>query len=203
AVGRLVLTPDGSGNYFPVQGGGELNGFSKVGNPAPKFQLGWNNSFTYHNLSLNFLIDGKFGGQVISVMQGMLDYYGVSKVSGQARDQGYVKIRGVDQNGKDVNQIAPKNWYTFVGGRNATLGEYVYSATVVRLREVALGYTLPVGGAVKSLRLSLTGRNLIFFHRTAPYDPELTSSTDNKLGGVDVFNLPTARSFGLKLNVTF
>jgi hypothetical protein len=68
---------------------------------------------------------------------------------------------------------------------------------------VALGYTLPVTGAIKSLRLSLTGRNLIFFHRAAPYDPELTSSTDNKLGGVDVFNLPTARSFGLKLNVTF
>ena len=201
--GRLTLISDGGTNYLPVQGGGELNGFSKVGNPNPKFQLGWNNSFTYHNFALNFLIDGKFGGQVISVMQGMLDYYGVSKVSGQARDQGYVKIRGVDENGKDVSQIDPKNWYRNIGGRNAILGEYVYSATVVRLREVALGYTLPVSGAIKSLRLSLTGRNLIFFHRAAPYDPELTSSTDNKLGGVDVFNLPTARSFGLKLNVTF
>ncbi|HTI10944.1 MAG TPA: SusC/RagA family TonB-linked outer membrane protein [Puia sp.] len=203
ASGRLVLTPDGSGNYFPVQGGGELNGYSKVGNPAPKFQLGWNNTFTYHNFNLSFLVDGKFGGQVISVMQGMLDYYGVSKVSGQARDQGYVKIKGVDENGKDVSQIDPKNWYTFIGGRNATLGEYVYSATVVRLREAALGYTVPVGGPIKSLRLSLTGRNLIFFSRKAPYDPELTSSTDNKLGGIDVFNLPTARSFGLKLNIIF
>ncbi|HEV3326889.1 MAG TPA: SusC/RagA family TonB-linked outer membrane protein [Puia sp.] len=205
ASGRLVLTPDGNGNYFPVQGNGQLNGYSDVGNPAPKFQLGWNNSFTYRNFNLNFLVDGKFGGQVISVMQGMLDYYGVSKVSGQARDKGYVSIFGVDPTtNKTVTQIDPKNWYTFIGGRNATLSQYVYSATVVRLREAALGYNWVVkGSAVKSLRLSLTGRNLIYFYRKAPFDPELTSSTSNSLGGVDVFNQPVARSFGLKLNLLF
>jgi TonB-linked SusC/RagA family outer membrane protein len=205
AQGRLVLAPDGNGNYYPTKGGGELNGYSNVGNPAPKFQLGWNNSFTYKSFSFNFLVDGKFGGQVISVMQGMLDLYGVSKVTGQARDQGYVKINGVDPTtNKTVSQIDVKNWYTSIGGRNAVLGEYVYSATVVRLREAALGYTLPVSkGAVKSLRLSLTGRNLLYFYRKAPYDPEITSATNNMLGGVDVFNLPAVRSFGLKLNVIF
>ena len=204
AQGRLVLTPDGNGNYYPVKGNGDLNGYSNVGNPNPKFQLGWNNSLQYKNFYLNFLVDGKFGGQVVSVMQGMLDYYGVSKVSGQARDKGYVAINGVDENGKTVTQIDSKNWYTFIGGRNATLGEYVYSATVVRLREAALGYNLPIrSNAVKRLSLSLIGRNLIYFHRSAPYDPEITSATNNGLGGVDVFNLPAMRSFGLKLNVTF
>jgi TonB-linked SusC/RagA family outer membrane protein len=205
AQGRLVLNPDGNGNYFPVQGGGVLNGFTDVGNPNPKFSLGWNNTFTFHDFSLNVLVDGKFGGQVISVMQGMLDFYGVSKVSGDARDKGYVAINGVDQStGKTVTQIDPKNWYTFIGGRNATLGQYVYSATVVRLREAALGYTLPIHGTtVKSLKLSLTGRNLFFISRKAPYDPEIASSTSNSLGGVDVFNLPSARNLGLKLNVVF
>ena len=202
--GRLILVPDGSGNYFPVQGGGVLNGYSRLGNPNPKFQAGWNNSLTFGNFSLNFLVDGKFGGQVVSVMQGMLDYYGVSKVTGQARDQGYVKINGVDPNGESVTEINPKNWYTFIGGRNATLGEYVYSATVVRLRETALGYTVPLRTtAVKSLKISITGRNLLYFYRKAPYDPEITSATGNGLGGVDVFNMPAARSFGVKLNATF
>jgi hypothetical protein len=103
-----------------------------------------------------------------------------------------------------VTQIDPKNWYTFIGGRNATLGQYVYSATAVRLREAAIGYTLPIHGTtVKSLKLSLTGRNLFFISRKAPYDPEIASSTSNSLGGVDVFNLPTARNLGLKLNVVF
>jgi hypothetical protein len=204
AQGRLVLTPDGSGNYYPVKGDGDLNGYTNVGNPNPKFQLGWNNSIQYRNFYLNFLVDGKFGGQVVSVMQGMLDYYGVSKVSGQARDKGSVAINGVDENGKAVTQISPYNWYRFIGGRNATLGEYVYSATVVRLREAALGYNLPLKTkAVKHLSLSLVGRNLLYFHRTAPYDPELTSSTGNGLGGVDVFNVPAQRSIGLKLNLIF
>jgi hypothetical protein len=52
------------------------------------------------------------------------------KVSGQARDKGYVSIFGEDQTtNKTVTEIDPKNWYTFIGGRNATLGQYVYSAT--------------------------------------------------------------------------
>ncbi|HEV2481163.1 MAG TPA: SusC/RagA family TonB-linked outer membrane protein [Puia sp.] len=205
AQGRLVLNPDGNGNYFPQQGGGTLNGFTDVGNPNPRYQIGWNNTFTLHNFSLNILFDGKFGGQVISVMQGMLDYYGVSKVSGDARDKGYVAVNGVDQStGKTVSEIDPKNWYTFIGGRNATLGQYVYSATVVRLREAALGYIVPIHShTVKSLKLSLTSRNLFYISRKAPYDPEITSSTGNSLGGVDVFNMPAARNFGLKLNVVF
>jgi TonB-linked SusC/RagA family outer membrane protein len=204
ASGRLELNPDGNGNWYPQQGGGTLNGYTRLGNPNPKFQLGWNNALTYKGFSLNFLVDGKFGGQVISVMQGMLDYYGVSKVSGEARDKGYVAVNGVDPNGHPVSQVDPKNWYTFVGGRNATLGEYVYSATVVRLREAALGYTVNFNNsAIKNIRLSLTGRNLIYFYKKAPYDPEIASSTSNSLGGVDVFNLPAVRSFGLKLNATF
>ena len=203
--GRLTLVSDGNNNWYPVQGGGELNGYSRLGNPNPKWQAGWNNAITFKGFNLNFLVDGKFGGQVISVMQGMLDYYGVSKVSGQARNKGYVSINGLDPNGHLVTEIDPKNWYTFIGGRNATLGEYVYSATVVRLREVALGYTLNFhsNSTVKNIRLSLTGRNLIYFYKKAPYDPEVTSSTSNSLGGVDVFNQPAARSFGLKLNATF
>lgn len=201
--GRLLLIPDGSGNWFPQQGGGVLNGYSRLGNPNPKFQMGWNNAISFKRFNLNFLVDGKFGGQVISVMQGMLDFYGVSKVSGEARDKGYVSVNGVDPNGEAVSQISPKNWYTFIGGRNATLGEYVYSATVVRLREVALGYDVPVHHSlVKDIRFALTGRNLIYFYRKAPYDPEIQSATSNSLGGVDVFNLPAARSFGLKLNAT-
>ena len=206
AQGRIVLNPDAnSGSYFPQQGSGQLNGFTDVGNPNPKFALGWNNTFTLRNFSLNILFDGKFGGQVLSQMQAMLDAYGVSRVSGDARDKGYVSINGVDQTtGKTVTQISPKNWYTFIGGRNATLGQYVYSATVVRLREAALGYTLPVhNSTIKSLKLSLTSRNLFYITRKAPYDPEIASATNNALGGIDVFNLPAARNLGLKLNVVF
>lgn len=197
AQGRVIITEQG----LPLLS----SDFTKIANPAPKFQLGWNNSFDYKNFSVSFLVDGKFGGQVVSVMQSILDAYGVSKVSGDARDAGGVKINGVDQNGNAVSTIDAQKWYTSIGGRNAALGQYVYSATVVRLREAAIGYTypLPKTSAIKAIRLSLTGRNLIYFYKKAPYDPEVTSSTANGLGGVDVFNQPATRSYGLNLNVTF
>ncbi|WP_183561284.1 SusC/RagA family TonB-linked outer membrane protein [Mucilaginibacter sp. SP1R1] len=197
AQGRIMITAQG----LPLLS----SAFSKIANPAPKFQLGWNNSINYQNFSLNLLLDGKFGGQVVSVMQSILDAYGVSKAYGDARDAGGVKINGVDPSGAAVSTIDAQKWYGSIGGRNAALGQYVYSATVVRLRQVALGYTyqLPKASAIKSLKLSLTGRNLIYFYKKAPYDPEVTSSTANGLGGVDVFNQPATRNYGLNLNATF
>jgi len=196
AKGRIIIGSSG----LP-----ETNsGFNLIGNPNPKFQLGWNNNFTYKAFNLSFLVDGKFGGQVLSMTQAMLDQYGVSKVSGDARDQGSVKINGVDAAGDAVTTIDPKTWYTAIGGRAGVSGEYMYSASVVRLREAALGYNLPLKtGYIKSVRLSLTGRNLIYFYKKAPYDPELTMSTGNGLGGVDTFNQPATRNFGISLNAIF
>ncbi|SDT01086.1 TonB-linked outer membrane protein, SusC/RagA family [Mucilaginibacter mallensis] len=192
--GQLLLEADGT----PQKGD-----FVKIANPEPKFQLGWNNSFNYQHFSLSFLVDGKFGGQVVSVMQSILDSYGVSQAYGDARAAGGVKVNGVGPNGKPITTVNAETWYTAIGGRNAALGEYVYSATTVRLREMAFGYTLPVNNSVfKSFKLSLTGRNLIYFYRKAPFDPEITSSTGNGLSGVDIFNQPALRSYGLKLDVT-
>ncbi|MDB5015780.1 MAG: outer membrane protein [Mucilaginibacter sp.] len=192
--GQLLLQADGT----PQKGD-----FVKIANPQPKFQLGWNNSFNYQHFSLNFLVDGKFGGQVVSVMQSILDSYGVSQAYGDARAAGGVKVNGVGPSGAPITTVDAQTWYTSIGGRNAALGEYVYSATTVRLREMAFGYTLPVQHSVfKSFKLSITGRNLIYFYRKAPFDPEITSSTGNGLSGVDIFNQPALRSYGLKLDVT-
>jgi TonB-linked SusC/RagA family outer membrane protein len=179
-----------------------------IGNPNPKWQAGWNNSFNIRNFSVSFLVDGKFGGQALSLTQAMLDQYGVSKVTGDARNAGSVAINGVNADTKQaVSSIDPKLWYTTIGGRAGVSGEYIYSASTVRLREVSIGYALPSsilkGSFVKNLKLSLIGRNLAYFHRDAPYDPEVTMSTGNGLSGVDVFSLPATRSFGLNLNVTF
>jgi len=203
AQGRIVLNGSGTAAdpYKPQQS----SAFNYIGNPNPKFQLGWSNEFTYKKVSFSFLVDGKFGGQVLSLTQAILDQYGVSKVTGDARNQGGVKINGVDNTGKAITTVNPQVWYEAIGGRTGISGEYIYSATVVRLREAALGYTLPVpnGGFFKSVKLSLIGRNLIYFYKKAPFDPELTMSTGNGLSGVDVFNQPATRNIGLNLNVTF
>ena len=194
AQGRVIIGADGTPQVN--------SGFTKIGNPNPKFQLGWNNSFTYHKVTFSFLVDGKFGGQVLSLTQAMMDKYGVSKATGDARAAGGVAVNGVSPTGQAVSTVDPQKWYNTIGGRDGVSGEYIYSATVVRLREAALGYTFPIKDSFfKSLRLSLTGRNLIYFYKKAPYDPEVTMSTGNGLSGVDVFNQPATRNFGLNLNV--
>jgi hypothetical protein len=53
------------------------------------------------------------------------------------------------------------------------------------------------------MKLSLTGRNLLYFSKKAPFDPELTMSTANGLSGVDIFMPPATRNYGLTLNATF
>ncbi|QNK61310.1 SusC/RagA family TonB-linked outer membrane protein [Pedobacter sp. PAMC26386] len=194
--GRIMIGADGK----PLVN----SGYNYIGNPNPKFQLGWSNSFDYKKFRLSFLVDGKFGGQVLSLTEAVLDKYGVSQVSGDARNQGGVNINGVDAvTGKPVTSVDPKTWYTSVGGRDGITENYIYSATVVRLREASLGYTVPfTKGAIKSLRFSIVGRNLLYFYKKAPFDPELTMSTGNGLSGVDVFSQPAVRSFGFNLNLT-
>ncbi|WP_245898817.1 SusC/RagA family TonB-linked outer membrane protein [Chitinophaga niastensis] len=195
--GRIMIDADGK----PIKQGGD---FVYLGNANTKWQLGWNNNFEFNNFNLSFLIDGKFGGKVMSVTQSMLDQYGVSKTSGDARDAGGVKVNGVDPGGHPVTTVDAQKWYSTIGGREAISGEYMYSATTVRLREVALGYTVPVTHSfVKTLKFSLTGRNLLYFSKKAPFDPEQSMSTANGLGGVDVFMLPATRSYGLTLNASF
>ncbi|MBC9929482.1 SusC/RagA family TonB-linked outer membrane protein [Chitinophaga qingshengii] len=197
AQGRIMIDDKGA----PIKQGGD---FVYLGNANPKWQLGWNNNLSYGDFSLSFLIDGKFGGQVMSVTQSVMDQYGVSKATGDARDAGGVAVNGVGPNGQPVTSVDPLKWYSSIGGREAVSGEYMYSATVVRLRELSLGYAVPVKNSwVKTLRFNLTGRNLIYFHKKAPYDPEMTMSTANDLSGVDIFMPPATRNYGLSLNATF
>lgn len=180
-----------------------------VGNPLPKFTLGWNNTIDYKNLSISFLIDGRFGGQVVSVTQAYLDIYGYSKASADARDNGGVDVKaeladGTPYVGTTEGKLPAMEYYSKFGNRSGVAGEYVYSATNVRLRELSIGYKLPVEiKGIRNVSLSFVARNLFFFTKKAPFDPDITMSTGNGLQGVDVFSLPSTRSYGLNLKVGF
>jgi TonB-linked SusC/RagA family outer membrane protein len=192
AQGRTMLGPTG----LPIL----VSGYYYMGNINPTWQGGWSNSFTYKNFALNVLVDGRFGGQVYSQLQASLDNNGVSKASGDARDAGGLKINGVDTGGKSVSIIDPFKWYSIASQTN----QYIYSATAVRLREVTLGYTVPLKSSVISaLRISLIGRNLLFFYKKAPQDPETVATSGNGLSGWQTFNMPSQRNYGISANITF
>ncbi len=105
----------------------------------------------------------------------------------------------------DARVIVPvEEYYKTVGGQ-VFASDYVYDATNFRMAEISLGYTLRnlFGGTIKSLNLSVVGRNLFFIYKDSPVDPEISLSTMNGMGGVDVFNMPSTRSFGINLKLEF
>ena len=61
-------------------------------------------------------------------------------------------------------------WTTASGGRYGSAEFFTYDATNFRVRELSLGYSipLPVSFLIKSARLSLVARNLFFFTGEAP-----------------------------------
>ena len=129
-----------------------------------------------------------------------MDQKGVSWESGEARNAGYVDLEGT--------HLDPSKFYTIVSGRNGCSEYYMYSATNIRLRELSLGYTFPEKLMEKSkllrgVQLSFVGRNLFFLHKSAPFDPDAVLSTKNDNQGVDVFGMPTTRSLGLNVKLTF
>lgn len=194
--GRIMISEDG----IPQKN----NTFTKLGNSNPIWQMGWNNSFNYKNFNLSFLIDGKFDYQVMSVTQALLDGYGVSKASGDARANGGVSINGVTPSGKAVTTVDAEKWYTSTAGMGPVSSQYIYDGTVVRLRELTFGYDFNIKDSFfKKLRVNAVGRNLFYISKKAPFDPEVTMSTGNSLSGVDIFMMPATRNYGLTLNATF
>ncbi|WP_428328343.1 SusC/RagA family TonB-linked outer membrane protein [Mucilaginibacter sp.] len=195
-----TLEKDANGQYITDSNGLPIKSsdYSKIGNYNPTFLAGFQNQFGYKNFTLSFLIDGHFGGQVVSMTNAVLDQFGTSAATGKARDNG-----GVDVNGKKVDS---KAYYDIISSRNGVASEYVYSATNIRLRELAIGYTMPgsyFNNKVKNIGISVLARNLFFIKNNAPFDPDAALSTGNGLQGLDLFNLPTIRSVGFKISAQF
>lgn len=175
--------------------------YVKAGNSAPKYNLGWGNTFTYKGLSLGCLFTARVGGIVVSQTQAVMDSYGASKVTADARDNGGALVNG--------RPIGAQAYYTTIGGSGAQGGigsMYVYSATNVRLAELSLGYDIPINRYVnwiKGLNVSFIGKNLFFLYRKAPFDPELTASTGTYFQGIDMFMSPSLRNLGFSVKVNF
>lgn len=191
------------------------NSYVYLGNMNSKWNLGWSNTVRWKDLSLYFLISGRIGGKFISLTEAYLDYAGTSQRTAAARQayeanpsqltwtsaDGTVSKPGTYAHG---TLVPIEDYYKFIGGQ-VMASEYVYDATNFRLGEVSVSYTLRnlLGGAIKGLTLSAVGRNLFFIYKDCPSDPDIALSTKNGLGAFDIFNMPSARSYGFNLKLEF
>jgi hypothetical protein len=108
----------------------------------------------------------------------------------------------------NTTKVDPRAYWQLVGGRGNPVGElWVYDATAVRLRQATLSYRLPSAFATRlklnAVDISLYGRNLFFLSKEAPFDPEVGLNTGLGGQGIDFYSLPTTRSIGVNLNVSF
>ena len=200
ADGKILYETDGERQGLPmIEGDGNT---VKVGNANPDFTLGWTNAFSWKGLELSLLVDGRYGGKVLSQTQADMDMYGVTKVTGDARDRGYVILEG-----EKITNV--KGFYkSIVGGRAGVTEYYREDATNVRSRELAVGYSflnrwMEATKFFRDVQLAFTARNLFFIYKKAPFDPDLILSTGNDNQAIEVYGMPTTRSMGFSLRVMF
>ena len=204
-AGQIMLDEKGKPLKTPSEITYENRDEAYLGSLEPDFSLGWSNNFEYKQFSLSFLINAKVGGKAFSQTESILDGWGVSQRTADARDLGYVPVNAI-QGETTVTQMNPNTYYTTVGGRNGISEAYVYDRTNIRLTQLALSYNFDVqrlGLPVQSASVSLVGQNLFFFYKKAPFDPELGMSTDMQSQSLDNFSVPATRSYGFNLKFTF
>jgi len=183
-----------------------------LGTAIPKALIGFRNTFTYKGkLSVSFMVDARLGGQAMDVTQAILDEYGVSKASADARNGkgSFLPVKAKYVGGGAVSSIDPQVWYAGVAGRGGIAEYYMTSATNVRLRELSIAYIL--GGSIstkthniiKGMTIGLNARNLFFFYKKAAFDPDIAVGTTNGNQGYNAMTAPATRSFGASLKVSF
>ena len=175
-----------------------------LGNAQPDWLGGWSNTLTYKNFSMSFLIDARMGGQVYSQTSADMDRNGVSLRSLQYRQSGVV-VAGTNTGTGAANtqSITGQQYWTAMSDISEN---YIYDQDNIRLRELAIGYNIPVGNkfGLQSATVQLVGRNLFFLMNKADdIDPESMLGTSIGVQGLSHNAMPTLRSIGLNLNLTF
>jgi TonB-linked SusC/RagA family outer membrane protein len=200
-----------------------------IGNPNPRFLMGFINQFTYKGLTLNVLVDYRHGGDLYSTTLQQLLGRGVTKdtedrdrlvlLDGVVGDPTTLKaVLGPDnQPLPNTTAITVNDLYFSSAGQgggaavNSVDEVSVYDATTVRLREVSLGYDLPKSLLDKTpfsiINISVSGRNLYWYSPNIPkytnFDPETSTFGASNQQGFEYTNAPNSRRYGVNLRVTF
>ena len=203
--GNLVVTDSpGADNHGMPQSGEP----GVIGEVSPDFILGGTSTFTYKAVSLSAVFEWKNGGHMYSGSNGLLDLYGMSKVT-EDRESTFI-FEGVKPDGtpNDIVRGGPNDplalqiLYTNV---LSNVDEYyIHENSFVKLRELSLRYkfakpiykTLNVG-------VSLYSRNILLWTALRNLDPETSQGNNNMGGSFERFSLPQTTSYGFGLDITF
>lgn len=194
--GQIVV--DGSG--YPMRG--EL---IKMGSVLPTLYGGVNNELNYKDFNFSFLIDYNYGNNVLSATSYYSIFRGLNKLTLEGRDG---ITTGVTESGAVNTVKADAQGYYRSLAQNVT-SVHVLDGDFVKLRQVSLGYAIPASvlsklKVFKAARVSFVARNLaILMKKTDNIDPEATFSSNIRYYGIEGTSLPSTRTYGINLNLTF
>jgi len=200
-------------NAVPQMASGQYETY--VGNTASPYQLGWNNTITWKNFTLYFLIDGRIGGKVMSLTEPDLDRYGISTRSADYRlaaERDPENLMSTKADGTPLHlmylpdgsgrKISVQRYFETIGQN--PMEEHVYDATNFRMRDISLAYTLPnLFGQSKGMTAQFSVKNAFFLYKDSPVDPDISVSAANGYSGIDSYALPTLRSYAITLKFNF
>ncbi len=217
--------------YKDNNGDGIINEEDKayLGNGLPKYTFGWNNTFTYKNLSLSIFMYGSVGNKVFNWTRRQMDEPSMlqgSMTNKFARVGNYAHWAYADGNPGNTDvwnvYVAPgaddsmpridsshKNYNSRVSDR------YVEDASYLRIKNIVLSYSLPKKWIRKvylqNLNVSFNVQNVCTFTGYTGYDPEVGSQNGQYtmqgqgmlMYGVDTGKVPSPRAFIFGIDATF
>ncbi|WP_421829217.1 SusC/RagA family TonB-linked outer membrane protein [Larkinella sp.] len=204
--GEYLINPN-TGQFVPGLAG------QVIANPNPDWTAGLTNNFSYKGLTLSVLFDTRQGGDLYSFSAADLRSQGHLKVTGIDRDQprilpGVIEVTNTDGSKSYTPnniQISAQTYWAGLGGLASEAA--VFDATVYRLREVALNYSLPGSLIGKTpfgaITVGVSGRNLFFYAPNFFMDPEVNTQGAGNIQGLDLNGAPNTRNYGVNLRFTF
>lgn len=166
--------------------------FVEIGNGNPDFIMGVSNSISWKGFQFYVLVDIKQGGDV---------YNRKSQWLTRDNRNGIEDMANVPTNLKKT-----LDYFQGFYDVNTNNSYWVEDASFVKLREVAIGYTLPRSslnlfkGVVKGITARVIGRNLFTITKYSGYDPEV-GSIRNPFDGTDTY--PNYRNLAFSLQLDF
>jgi len=190
----------------------------EYGSIVPKTTGGLINSFSYKDFSFSFALDYQVGGKFFSLSESWGHYSGLFEATAAPNDKGF-NVRDAVPDGGGVHVVGvsttdektPVDIYVdaqtyFHQFYNASIAEpFVHDLTYVKLREVSLGYNIPlkkigkVSKYVQGAKISLIARNpWLIYSDSKDFDPSEISNLYGEDG-----QLPGTRSLGFNLSLRF
>ena len=182
-----------------------------LGNPYPKWTASLFNRILYERFELSFLWEVRVGGKVWDGTKATLDYYGLSAETGEKRSvRNYVFEGNTPEGIPNTTQVDfanPNNnfqdnrWVRY--GVCGVAEEYIEDGSWFRLRSLKACYTIDHFSinAIKKIKITLFANNIILLQKYSGVDPESALFGQPGGMGIDYFNMPSTRSYGISLEL--